>query len=134
MRSSRIKGDRKTGAGACRVMRHAWGFSIEESVTQWTDGVGYSFELLRAPFPMSGVRETWLLEASGAHSTITTQVSYDMRLGAIGALLDMLLVRYLVSREMRAGLRGLKKYLEMNTTSEPLPVPGTSTILEPGAD
>jgi hypothetical protein len=35
-----------------------------------------------------------------------------MKLGAIGIFLDWLLVRFVVQREMRAGLRGLKQHLE----------------------
>ena len=35
-----------------------------------------------------------------------------MRLGILGRWLDWLLVRFVVRREMRAGLRGLRQYVE----------------------
>jgi len=39
-------------------------------------------------------------------------VNYDMKLGFIGAAIDWLLVRFIVRREMRVGLGGLKHYVE----------------------
>jgi hypothetical protein len=44
--------------------------------------------------------------------TVTTRVQYEMKLGPLGLLLDWMLVRFVVKREMRAGLRGLKLYVE----------------------
>jgi len=35
-----------------------------------------------------------------------------MHLGFVGSLLDRILVQFIVRREMRAGLRGLKTFLE----------------------
>jgi hypothetical protein len=35
-----------------------------------------------------------------------------MRLGPLGALLDWVLVRHLIRREMRVGLKGLRAYVE----------------------
>jgi hypothetical protein len=35
-----------------------------------------------------------------------------MHLGPVGRILDWMMVRFIVQREMRAGLRGLKQYLE----------------------
>jgi hypothetical protein len=35
-----------------------------------------------------------------------------MRLGVLGRLLDWVLVQFVVKREMRAGLRGLKQHVE----------------------
>jgi len=112
MRKSYLIGDQKSGVGTSRFMRHAWGFGIEELVTEWTDECGFSFDVHRAPFPMKDVKETWVTGQDNGLSTVTTRVSYGMRLGFLGSLVDWLLVRYVVRREMRAGLLGLKKYVE----------------------
>jgi hypothetical protein len=98
--------------GTCRTLWHAWGFRFEESVTEWIHGKGYSFDVFRAPYPMKDVRESWIAERGDGSCRVTTRVSYDMRLGSGGAFLDWLLVRFIVRREMRAGLRGLKRHLE----------------------
>jgi hypothetical protein len=42
-----------------------------------------------------------------------------MRLGFLGNLVDWMLVRFVVRREMRAGLLGLKKYVESKSNLIP---------------
>ena len=112
MRKSSLKGEKKTGVGTYRVLRHAWGFKIEEIVTEWTEGAGYSFKLVKAPFPMREVCETWVLRPGNNQALLNITVSYDMRLGVLGALLDAVLVRFVVAREMRLGICGLKQHVE----------------------
>ena len=112
MKSSHLIGNLDTGIGTRRGMRHAWGFRLEEVVTRWDEGVGYSFDVLKAPFPMTNVRESWATGMENGFPTVTTRVKYEMKLGPVGLLLDWLLVRFVVKREMRTGLRGLKQYIE----------------------
>ena len=112
MRKSSLKGDKKTGVGTHRIMRHSWGFRIEEIVTEWTTGTGYSFKLVKAPFPMCEVCETWVLRPAESGALLTIVVTYGMRLGLLGNLLDTVLVRFVVAREMRLSIRGLKRHLE----------------------
>lgn len=112
MKSSHLIGDLESGVGTRRGMRHAWGFRFEESVTRWNEGEGYSFDVFRAPYPMKDVKESWAAGRENGFSTVTTRVNYDMKLGPIGSLLDWLLLRFVVKREMRAGLQGLKQYIE----------------------
>ena len=63
---------------------------------------------------MREVRETWVLRYDDARTLITTTVSYGMRLGLLGVILDAVLVRFLVAREMRVSVCGLKNYVEMS--------------------
>jgi len=114
MKSSHLIGDIQSGVGMRRGMRHAWGFRFEETVTHWHEGKGFSFDVFRAPFPMKDVRESWVVHHEDGLSTVSTQVTYDMHLGPLGRAIDWLLVRFIVMREMRAGLRGLKQYSERN--------------------
>lgn len=120
MVQSSLIGEKKTGVGTHRVLRHAWGFIIEEIVTEWVDGAGYSFKLVKAPYPMRDVCETWILRSDDNHVLLTITVSYGMHLGLIGFLLDALLVKFLVAREIRLGIFGLKHYVEEKFTKTPL--------------
>jgi len=112
MRRSGLIGEQHSGVGMRRGMRHAWGFRFEEVVTQWHDGKGFAFDVLKAPFPMKDVKEVWVLAPENSHTAVETQVRYGTHLGLLGALADWLLVRFVVRREMRAGLRGLKEFTE----------------------
>lgn len=115
MRDSRLIGEQRAGVGTQRGMRHTWGFRFEEVVTEWKDGCGFSFDVHRAPFPMHNVSEVWLAEAENGFSVVVTRVRYSTRIGFAGRIFDWLLLRFVVRREMRAGLRGLKYYVERNT-------------------
>jgi ligand-binding SRPBCC domain-containing protein len=119
MRKSHLIGDQHSGIGMRRGMRHAWGFRFEEVVTQWHDSKGFAFDVLKAPFPMKDVKEVWVLGPENGHTVVETQVRYGTHLGFIGSIVDWLLVRFVVRREMRAGLRGLKKYSEREADKVP---------------
>jgi len=112
MRKSQLIGEQDTGVGMRRGMRHAWGFRFEEVVTQWHEGKGFAFDVLKAPFPMKEVKEVWVLAPENSHTAVETQVRYGTHLGLLGGIVDWLLVRFVVRREMRAGLRGLKEFAE----------------------
>jgi uncharacterized membrane protein len=122
MRSSHLIGDRHSGIGMRRGMRHAWGFRFEEVVTQWHEGKGFAFDVLKAPFPMKDVKEVWVLAPEDGHTAVETQVRYGTHLGFLGGIVDWLLVRFVVRREMRAGLRGLKEFTEREV--DPVASPG----------
>ena len=107
-----LVGDLERGVGSYRVLRHYWGFRLEESVVEWTDHVGYMFDVVVVPYPLHEVRESWSLTGGNPHVTVTSSVDYRMRLGALGAALDWLLMRHLIRREMRVGLKGLRRHLE----------------------
>ena len=117
MRISHIVGSRETGVGTRRAMQHELGFRFEELVTSWTEGEGFEFDVLKAPWPMTEVSESWRLDGDGGSVRVTTTVRYAMKLGPLGALLDTLLVRFVVKREMRSGVRGLKEYLERTASN-----------------
>lgn len=68
---------------------------------------------------MRDVHETWVLKPSDSHTLLTIIVSYDMRLGLLGALLDKVLVRFVVAREMRMGIHGLKHHVEKKFAKRP---------------
>jgi len=112
MTSSHLIGEVTSGVGMRRGMRHSWGFRFEEAVTDWAEGKCFSFDVFRAPFPMTNVRESWMLDHENGLSIVSTRVTYGMKLGPIGWMIDWLLVRFIVKREMRAGLRGLKQHSE----------------------
>lgn len=94
------------------MLRHVWGFHLEEVITAWDDGRGYSFAVVKPPFPIASVHETWTVDQRSRETRATTVVEYDVRLGALGRLVDVLLIRRLIRREMRRGLAGLKRHIE----------------------
>ena len=120
MRISHLVGKQETGIGTRRAMQHEFGFRFEGEVTAWVENEGYDFDVFRAPWPLMGVRESWRMESAGPSTVcVTTRVEYETRLGPLGTLLDAALVRFVVGREMRSGVRGLKAYVERQDQGEP---------------
>jgi len=119
MRESSLKGEQTSGVGTQRVLQHVWGFRIEEIVTEWVDGAGFSFKLVKAPYPLRDVSETWILRPDGNRALLTIIVSYSMHLGLIGAMLDTMFVKFLIAREIRSGILGLKRYVEQKFAENP---------------
>jgi hypothetical protein len=112
MRHSELIGEQQTGVGTRRKLRHFWGFRLEEVVTEWNDRSGFKFKVNRVPWPMKDVWETWVIQHGNGRTTVATSVEYHMKLWVPGKLLDWILVRHIVRREMRTGLKGLKDYTE----------------------
>ena len=112
LRNSAPVGDVEAGAGAYRVMRHFWGFRLEETVVEWDEGNGFRFDVVKVPFPLRDVRESWHLADGEGQVQVTTRVEYDMYLGPLGAALDAAFVSRLVRREMKAGRHGLQRSAE----------------------
>ena len=112
VRESKIVGELEHGVGAHRLMRHFWGFRLEESVVEWKDRVGYTFDARVVPYPIGRVKESWALEVGNPRVSVTSSVTYEMHLGWLGRILDWVLIRHLIRREMRAGLRGLRDYAQ----------------------
>ena len=119
MRISHLVGGQETGVGTRRAMQHEFGFRFEEQVTAWLDNEGYDFDVFRAPWPLIAVRESWRMKSAGADTVrVTTRVEYSTRLGPLGTLMDATLIRFVVRREMRSGVRGLKAYVERQDQGE----------------
>jgi hypothetical protein len=100
-------------------MRHQWGFRLEEVVTAWDEGRGFTFLVKRAPFPLNFVLETWTVAESDGRARVETTVEYNTHIGIIGRLIDRVLVRHLIRREMRRGLAGLRGCVTDPTPDHP---------------
>ena len=86
MRTSHLIGEQQSGVGMRRGMRHAWGFRLEEVVTQWHQGKGFAFDVLKAPFPMKDVKEVWVLGPENGYTVVETQVLQMLRAGRLQPL------------------------------------------------
>lgn len=112
LKDSSLVGELERGVGSYRVLRHFWGFRLEEAVIDWEDHSGYTFEVRVVPYPITNCRESWSVQAGNPHVTVTSRVYYDVSLGWLGRLLDWAFVRHLIRHEMRTGLQGLRDFVE----------------------
>ena len=112
MKNSRVTNGVVNGVGARRVMRHVWGFRIEETITDWNEGSEFTFRLDRAPPPLRDVVETWKIEPVETGTRVRTRVSYGTGWAVLGRIADSCLIRFLVAREMNHSLRCLRHFAD----------------------
>jgi hypothetical protein len=104
--------DGDLGVGSRRFLRHRWGFTLDEAVTRWEEDRCFSYRVFGAPYPLRELHEVWSISPNGRGVVLTTQMTYEVHLGALGRLVDRLVVRRLLRRAIRIGHRGLKEHIE----------------------
>ena len=105
----------KEGVGASRRVFQGGGRWLDETVTEWAEGQGFEIRLHRAeqgmvaPFTEASFRY-WLEDAGPSATRLVLTLSYSLRWGVFGALLE----RLAMGRGVRANLRdvalGLREY------------------------
>jgi len=100
------------GVGSRRILEHRLGFLLDEAVTEWDEGSSFSYAVFGAPFPLMQFQESWSIEPTPSGATLTTRMSYGVRFGPVGALIDWLVIRHLLRRAIKKGHRGLKRHVE----------------------
>ena len=105
----------KEGVGASRRVFQGGGRWLDETVTEWAEGRGFAIRLHRAeqgmvaPFREASFRY-WLEDAGASRTRLVLTLSYTLRWGVFGALLE----RFAMGRGVRANLRdvalGLREY------------------------
>ena len=105
----------KEGVGASRRVFQGGGRWLDETVTEWAEGQGFEIRLHRAeqgmvaPFREASFRY-WLEDAGPSRTRLMLTLSYNLRWGVFGALLE----RLAMGRGVRANLRdvalGLREY------------------------
>jgi len=94
LRRTEITSFAATGIGASRRVYRSENSYLQETVTEWREGHGFTIRLHlgeEAPPPFrEATFRYWLDDAPGEQTQLTTTLSYTPRWGALGALLDRL--------------------------------------------
>ena len=84
---------------------------IEEYVTEWSEGVGFSYKV--EPFGMiDESTSTWKITPQGDKTLVYTELNVNMRFGLLGALMEKLVVRRKIEKGTRSALEGLKQHVK----------------------
>jgi hypothetical protein len=121
----RLLSSTRRGVGATRRVRHVTGIVLDETIVTWDEARGYAYEIRGPLGPLYRVQESWTLDPAPSSCIASAHITYDVRLGPVGAVLDRVLIRLLLQRQMCLGLTGLKRAAESSA-----PVEG-DILLEP---
>lgn len=107
------------GVGAGRHCEVPGFGGIDEEIMEWKEGHSYKYQVENIG-PIGKLVNEWSVTSHGNKSVVTTNVSYRMRFGIMGALMDKLMVRRSLRKAMAESQAGLKSYVE---TREPMATP-----------
>ena len=103
----------REGVGASRRVTHERFGSMDETVIEWDEGKGFTIRLHKGDKPAAPFKEAtfrYQLEPAGEGCEIVTRMRYELPLGALGALLDALIVRRVSQRNVDAVARELARH------------------------
>ena len=111
-------GDANAGVGARRTCTHVKMGALEETIVPWTEGEAYSYDVTAGlPFPMKALRNHWSGGEREGSTEVTLLQEFSTKLGPLGSLVELMIMKRMMRREMRLALAGLKQYVE---TGEPV--------------
>jgi ligand-binding SRPBCC domain-containing protein len=100
------------GVGAarrCELQPSGW---VEERVWAFEPPRAIGFEVAASEWPIVFMRWKTELAEDGEATVVTQQMSYKLKLGPLGALLDAIVMRRKLDRSVRDVFEGLRRYVE----------------------
>src|SRR5262249_3444689 len=110
-KASVLSGPRE-GVGASRKCDLAPGGWFEERVTEWTPHDAMAFELFACSLPVKRLRHRYTLTADGVGTLVKQTMTYELKFGPLGWVMDALMVRRKWNEGVRGFFTGLKERVE----------------------
>ncbi len=124
LRDCRMTTEKKEGVGASRRVYTTSGMEMDETVIEWNEGKGFVIKLHDGAKPPPPIftegRFHYILEdAPGGKTLFRPTMTYTIKFGALGALLDKLLLNMIIRSNMKKVGLGLKQFYETGKPSNP---------------
>ena len=110
--------ERTEGVGASRVVTHRLFGEMDETVVEWNEGEGFTVRLHKGDGPALPFREAFFryaLEPGEGGCEIRTSMTWTLPGGAIGRLLDALVVKRVMFGNVRDVAVSLAEYYRTGT-------------------
>ncbi len=110
--SARYLTDQREGVGAarrCELKPKGW---VEERVWEWSPNRAIGLEVAASEWPVVFMRWKTELREDGRATLVSQEMSYRMKLGPLGALMDALVMRRKLDRSIREVFESLKRHVE----------------------
>jgi len=119
IKASPLVGEKKDGLGACRRCHFSvGGMSMVETVTSWEEGESLTVELTEFPMPFHSARITLsITPLDGSRCMARTVLVYDMKYGALGAMLNAVMIRPMMGMQLGKLLRNIERYAKSSPTA-----------------
>lgn len=110
--SARVLGDLREGVGAVRRCELSPRGFVEERVWEWLPGKAIGLEVTASGWPIVLMRWRTELTAQGDTTRVSQEMSYRLKLGPLGALLDALVMRRKLDAAIRDVFANLERHVE----------------------
>ncbi len=115
--SARLVGDRREGVGAARRCELKPKGFVEERVWEWTPGKAIGLEVAVSEWPIVFMKWKTELTDEGDATVVRQEMSYKLKFGPVGTLMDALVMRRKLDSGIRDVFSSLKSYLENSATA-----------------
>ncbi len=104
--------DHKSGAGSARECELGDEGKIRERVTAVDPGKSITMELYEHNWPIKSMQWTTNVLPNGAETRVTQKLTYEMKFGLLGALLNKLVMRNKMDSTLNEVFISMKNYIE----------------------
>ncbi len=112
VKKSEIISPTRQGPGAARRCDLTPGGWFKEKVVAFEPPGALSFELFECTLPVRRLKHDYTLTAEGDGTLVVQRMEYELKMGPLGKLMDLLLVRRKWDAGIKAFFAGLKQYTE----------------------
>ncbi len=112
MQSAAFIGTQRTGVGATRACALRPKGRLVERVTHWEEDRAVGLEVAESPWPIRVMRWVTRIEPNAAGTRITQDLEYEVKFGPMGRLLDALVMRRALTRNLDAVFAELVRHAE----------------------
>jgi ligand-binding SRPBCC domain-containing protein len=102
----------REGPGAARRCDLTPGGWFKERVAEWRPHESLAFELFECTLPVRRLHHRYVLEPDGSGTLVRQRMEYELKLGPLGRLIDVLVVRRKWDAGIKGFFAGLKRYVE----------------------
>jgi ligand-binding SRPBCC domain-containing protein len=93
-----------------------YGWFVEQVVT-WEPRQALGFELVTCSLPVAQLRHDYTLSQEGTDTVVTQVMTYDLKYGPAGRVLDAVMMRRQWDRGIKGFLAGLQHHVESHATA-----------------
>ena len=124
LRDCRMATEQKEGVGASRRVFTTSGMEMDETVIEWDEGKGFVIRLHDGDGPPPPIFTEacfhYILEdAPGGKTLFRPTMTYTIKYGLLGRLLDKLMLNMIIRSNMKKVGLGLKQFYETGQPSNP---------------
>jgi Polyketide cyclase / dehydrase and lipid transport len=107
VRTARIIGDQTRGKGAVRQCELVPKGEVVERVTVYDEGKALGLEVIQSDWPITSMQWVTRIEPKEHASRVSQELEYHMKYGAVGWLLNALVMRRAVTKNVGAALQAM---------------------------